>query len=165
MAIISNGIYPATYQPYVQQYVPQYQQPQYQVQQSQAVQTPNYAQTSIIWVDPEEVNSYPVAPNHAVPLWDKSGKRIYVKYADATGKPMVETYDLSKHVEAVSEEEAKELPYAMKEDLSAIVTAFKELSGVVSSIKGDVDSLKGDVYGIAGKRRTAKKAEVEEDDA
>ena len=167
MAVLNNGIYPATYQPYVQyQQYPQYQQ-QYQnaIVQSQQTQTPVMAHNGIVWVNNEQdALSYPIAPNNAVALWESSGKRIYVKSADATGKPSIKTYDLVEHVETESQGDSKELPYAMKEDLTAVVSAMKDLSGVVSVIKGEVDSLKGDVYGIAGKRRPVKKPEAAEED-
>lgn len=162
MAFLNNAIYPATYQPYVPQYVPQYQQPQYQPQQNQ--QTPVMAQYGIVWVNSaKDAEQYPIAPNNAVALWETSGNRIYVKSADATGKPTIKTYDLVEHA---SEEVdgAQEIPYAKKDDLAAVVSAVKDLSSVVSSIKGDIDGLKGDVYGIAGKRRTAKKTEAVDDD-
>ena len=170
MAVLNSGIYPATYQPYVQ-YVQQYQQPQFQstamvpAAQSNQQQTPVMSQNSIVWINDErDALSYPIAPNNAVALWEISGKRIYVKSADATGKPTIKTYDLVEHVDAEVVDNPKELPYAMKDDLSAVVAALKELSGVVSSIRGDVDGMKNDFYGVVGKKKVAKKTEALDDD-
>ena len=161
MAFMGNSIYPATYQPQYQQpqYVPQFQQPQYQpVMQTQ----PQMAVSGTVWITDEgEVEKYPVAPNNAVVLRELSGKHIYVKAADPTGKPSVELYERVVQEEPV---DPKDVPYALKNDLAAVVNAVKELSGVVSAIKGDVDGIKGDVYGIAGKRKTTRKAEVTDDD-
>lgn len=164
MPVFGNNYYPATYQPYSQQYAAQYQQPQYQV--AQTVQGNPPMQNSIGWVNDErDANLYPIAPNNSVDLHESSGKRIYVKFADATGHPTIRTYELVPPAEPEQTGEPKELPYAMKDDVAAVVSALKDLSGVVSAIKGEVDGIKGDVYGIAGKRKSVKKSEVEDDDA
>ena len=69
---------------------PQYQ-PQYRPQQNQ----------SIIWVPSEKAaNDYIVAPNNAVTLWDMNAPVVYVKKADASGKPDMKTYDLVERVQA-----------------------------------------------------------------
>lgn len=163
MAYLNNAIFPATYQQYVPQYVPQYQQQQYQPPQNQ--QTPIMAQNGIVWVNTaKDAEQYPIAPNNAVALWETSGKRIYVKSADATGKPSIKAYDLVERLDTEVVDSPKEIPYAMKDELATVVAAVKDLSSVVSTLKGDVDGIKGDVYGIAGKRRPAKKTEAAEDD-
>lgn len=163
MPVFGNNYYPATYQPYSQQYAAQYQQPQYQV--AQTVQSNPPMQNSIGWVNDErDANLYPIAPNNSVDLHESSGKRIYVKFADATGHPTIRTYELIPPAEPEHTGEPKEMPYAMKDDVAAVVSALKDLSGVVSAIKGELDGIKGDVYGIAGKRKPAKKVEVEDDD-
>lgn len=71
----------AFFNPY-QSYQPLYQQP-----------------TGILWVGSEmEAQNYPIAPNNAVALWDRSGKTVYLKSADATGKPSMVVYDLTERV-------------------------------------------------------------------
>ena len=116
------------YNPYQQSYYPVPQ-----VQQSQP--------TSIIWVQGErEAASYPVAPNNAVALWDSDAPVIYLKQADAAGKPTMKAYDLVERAAA-----AKEEPDLMK---------------TISEMRADIDSLKNDVYGIAGKKR--RKADEDE---
>ena len=157
--------FPANYQPYqpVQQPV---QQTQPQMQQNyQPVQMNT---NGIIWVDNEkEAALFPVGPNNAVALWESSGKRAYMKKADATGKPIMTVYDLVERSEMAQNESGKQgdnLPvYALKSDLSAIVEAVKGMDGLIASIKGDVDSLKSDVYGIAGRKKTVKKQEAEDE--
>ena len=177
MPFYGNTIYPATYQPtYSPQYVPQYQQQQYQPvvqaqQQTQPIQQQSqpFYNTSRIWVNGKsEADFYPIAPNSAVDLWDRDGKTLYQKRADATGKPSLIICDVTERsvptTDASNEKGGQTVSYASKDDLSAVVAAVKDLSGVVSTIKSDVDGIKGDVYGIAGKRKSAKKAEVAEDD-
>lgn len=131
--------FPATYQP--MQYYP--------VQQSAP-------QQSIIWVSGErEAQMYPVAPNNAVTLWSQTEPVVYVKQADATGKPTLKVYDLVERSVGVSSSGDKVEEYATKNELSSVL-------GAIQSIKTEIETLKGDVYGIAGKRKTVKKAEDEE---
>ncbi len=129
------------YQP--QSYLPQnYQQVQ---------QTPVANQSGIIWVSGEqEAAMYPIAPNNAVALWDRSGKTVFIKQADATGKPSMKTFDL---VERGEVQESAKMPaeeYATKKDLAAILA--------------DIETMRSDLYGVAGRKRSVKKTEVTEDD-
>lgn len=76
------------YQPASQMQYPQQAQPQ----QNQA----------IIWVPNEKsANDFVVAPNNAVTLWDMNAPVVYVKKADASGKPTMTTYDLVERTQAV----------------------------------------------------------------
>lgn len=72
---------------------PQYQPtPQYPTPQPQPQQSGGQ---SIIWVPNEKAaNEFIVAPNNAVTLWDMNAPVVYVKKADASGKPTMTTYDL-----------------------------------------------------------------------
>ena len=74
---------------------PQYQPtPQYQPPQQSGGQ-------SIIWVPNEQAaNEFIVAPNNAVTLWDMNAPVVYVKKADASGKPSMTAYDLVERVTA-----------------------------------------------------------------
>ena len=147
------------YYQYQNPYQPQsYLPPNYQPINQQA--PPAITQSGIIWVSGEqEAAMYPIAPNNAVTLWDKSGKTVYVKQADATGKPSMTTYDLvkrdetsknpSENVSGSSDE------YVKKSELAAV-------GEVLSSLKADIDTMKGDLYGVAGRKRI-RKTEVTED--
>lgn len=112
---------------------------------------------------------YPVAPNNAVALWARDGKTIYLKQADATGKPSIKIYDLVERAETASEaptDTDSKLPsYATKEELKAVVDAVKGVGAAITSAQSDIDALKGDMYGIAGKKKSAKRPqEVAEDE-
>lgn len=114
-----------------------YQQPpqQQSVQQSSA----------ILWVNGErEAELYPVAPNNAVALWDSSNPSIYLKKADASGKPTITIYDLVERSGAVKND--AQAIYATKDDVDAL--------------KAEIKRMQGDLYGVAGKRKKA----VEEDE-
>lgn len=160
--------------PYYNNY-PYYQNPyQNPYQQSMAAQPmtqqpvqpsmPMQSQSSIIWISGErEAQMYPVAPNNAVTLWSTTEPVVYLKQADASGKPTMKVYDLVERTETpVSGENGKAVSYATKDDLAAVLGAVKGYDGVIGAIKADIDTLKGDIYGLAGKKRTTKKETEEE---
>lgn len=156
------------YQPYQPQY-PQYFPNNYQpMQQPQQTYNPVANQSGIIWVSgDQEASLYPIAPNNAVALWARDGKTIYLKSADATGKPSMKTYDLVERAEAASDASAdadNKPAYATKDELKAVVDAVRGIDSFVSSIKTDVDKMSGDLYGIAGKKKAKKTVEAEEDE-
>lgn len=66
------------------------------------VMQPNVAQNqqSDIWVlNKNEADSYPVAPNCSVKLWDKSRPTFYVKSMGLNGIPNIQTFDFVERVE------------------------------------------------------------------
>lgn len=145
-----------------------YYQPQFypaQIQQPQQQMPQVIQQNGIIWVSGEsEAGLYPIAPNNAVALWDRNGKTVYMKSADATGKPSIAVYDLVKRETADGEQEPQK-SYATKEDFAQVAGAIRDYSAVLDAIKADVDAIKGDMYGIAGKKKVTKKtAEVTDDE-
>lgn len=154
-----NPYFPMNYQ---QNYYPAFPQqtPQnYQPQQSYQPQ-----QTSIIWVSGEkEAQMYPVAPNNAVTLWSQSEPVVYLKQADATGKPSLRVYDLVERAESantgVSSADGKSITYATKDELSAVVGAVKGFDDSIGSIKSEIEQMKSDLYGIAGKKKKVKEDE------
>ena len=129
--------------PYYQPYYPQTYQPQQTQQQQQT--------SGILWVSGmQEASMYPVAPNNAVALWEQSGKVIYLKQADATGKPTIKVYDLVER----TEEAPAQTEFATKADLGAVSKAIKDALT-------EMEQMKADLYGVAGRK---KKKEVTEDD-
>lgn len=164
--------YPMVYQapmqqPQMAQNVPQVQQPQ---QQQVQTYSPAINQSGIIWISGmQEAQMYPIAPNNAVALWQKDGKTIYLKQADATGRPTLTVYDLVERKENTSdgtyEQGDKQALYATKEELRTVVGAVKGFDELIGSLKSDIDSMKSDMYGIAGKKKPVKKVEVNDDDA
>lgn len=159
--------------PYYNPYQPQYQTyyPYQPIQQpvQQQPYNPVANQSGIIWVSgPNEASMYPIAPNNAVALWSRDGKTIFLKSADATGKPSMKTYDLVERAETasdgVAETDGKQTAYATKDELKTVVDAVRGIDSYVSSMKSDIDKMSGDLYGIAGKKKSAKKKEEDEDE-
>lgn len=164
--------YYPTYQPQYQQYFPASYQPIQQqtvqpVQQTPPVQPP---QVSNVWIYNEaEIPGYPVAPNNAVRLWVTNKPVFYEKSADATGKPTIKVFDYAERKETPSEnvsaDGGKQPDYATKDELSAVLGVVKGFDSLIASMKSDIEKMNGDLYGIAGKKRAAKKQpEAEEDD-
>ena len=124
-------------------------QPAPNVQQNiQQTQNPS----SILWVrNGQEAAMYPVSPNNAVALWDSSAPVIYLKQADASGKPTMKTYDLVERTELAQNEvltqDGKDNAYATKSELATLAGAVKDVDGVIASIKEDVDALKAKSVG------------------
>ena len=89
-----------SYNPYVNPYAAPYggqqmQQQMYQPQMQQPPQGTQQPSSGFVWVnDINEAANYLVAPNSAVQLWDKNSPCVYLKTADAAGKPTMQIFDL-----------------------------------------------------------------------
>lgn len=76
------------------QFVPQYQSPVQPTQMSVATAQPT---NDMIWVlGQTEAESYPVAPNNSVVLWDKNNPTIYIKSVNAQGMPSMRILDFTE---------------------------------------------------------------------
>ena len=65
--------------------------------------------------------TYPIAPNNAVTLWDSNAPVIYLKQADASGKPSMKIYDLvERNSRPVQATVAPPVEYATKDELAAL---------------------------------------------
>lgn len=163
--------YPASYQPnyyspnpYQMQYPMQtMQQTVPQTQPIQQTQPPAQAQnpSSILWVrNGQEAAMYPVAPNNAVALWDSGSPVIYLKQADASGKPTMKTFDLVERIEkpseSVSPTEGSNIAYATKDELAALAGVVRDVDGVIASLKEEVSGLKA--------KATVRKTRKDEED-
>lgn len=142
------------YQPlgYAPAYGNQYQQMQ-QIQQPQMQPTIN--NTGILWVDGyNEAAMYPVAPNAAVVLWDKAAPVIYLKKADVTGKPFMQTFDLVERKNDVKQDAnqpaiAQSVEFATKTDLRAI-------SDVVDVLQKGFEEMRLKIENKASESRVTK---------
>lgn len=140
------------------------------------VQAPPVSQQvppNILWVNNDhEAENYPVAPNTAVALWNTSDPVVYLKQADATGKPSIKIFDLVER-ESGTPQSVSQNEYAKQSDLTLLANNLKEnndhvatlmadMTDTLEKMKADIESMKGDMYGIAGKKRAAKKVEAED---
>lgn len=125
--------YPNYYNQYPYQ-MPQQMQPMPQMQpmqvQQQIPQQPQQAQNGMIWVAGiNEAMSYPVCPNAAVNLWDSTAPCVYVKSADATGKPSMKVYDLVERNQATQVQQAAQIANPVtREEFDALVAKVNNLT-------------------------------------
>ena len=115
--------------------MPPMQEPQMQMrpqyQPAPQMQYPQHPQQNqaIIWVPNEKsANDFIVAPNNAVTLWDMNAPVVYVKKADASGKPTMTTYDLVERTQAVI------TPTAPRKDQSEEYVTRREFDELVAKL-------------------------------
>lgn len=140
------------------------QQPQQMPMQTPIQQTPMQpTQMSVtndmIWVLSEvEAQSYPVAPNNSVILWDKNNDVIYIKSANMQGVPSMRILD---YVERTADNATKT---ANNHDCQCgkefvKVEAFERLQIEFEALRGELDELKA-----KSKAKATKKVIEGEDD-
>ena len=130
------GYQPMYYQPPMPDQLAQLRgqqfQPPMQGPQMPPVQSQQNGQ-SMVWVNGEqEAMGYLVAPNSAVALWDSNSPTIYLKQADASGKPSIKIYDLVERSNATRTAPAAtqepSIRYATQDDLDALAARVDALS-------------------------------------
>lgn len=127
--------YPYYYQPY-QPYQPPMADQLMQLRQNQyqpnMQQVPQQQSPSIVWVQNEmEAANYLVAPNSAVTLWDSNSPVVYLKQADASGKPSMKIYDLVERSQRPAQApQTPAVEYAPLSRLEALEARLNELTAV-----------------------------------
>ena len=121
------GYYPAPVPDQLAQLRQNQFQPMQQPQQFQPQQNP--PAPSIVWVQSEQdALNFLVAPNSAVTLWDSNSPVVYLKQADASGKPSMKIYDLvernSRPVQAPAAPAVEYAPLSRLEALEAKIEAL-----------------------------------------
>lgn len=107
--------------------------PQYQPAPQYPAPQPQSGGQSIIWVPNEKAaNEFIVAPNNAVTLWDMNAPVVYVKKADASGKPAMTAYDLVERVTApvspAAPQTAPTVEYVTRKDFDELAAKVAALS-------------------------------------
>ncbi len=107
------------------------QQQMMQPQMPQPVPQNPVAQGSVQWVSGEqEARGYLIAPNSAVALWDSTAPTVYLKQADASGKPTLKIYDLVERAETPrTAPQGKSVEFVTRDE-------FDRLAALVGEIKG-----------------------------
>lgn len=153
----------------------QYQQPMNQPIMQNQMQPMQTAQpviqqpqntSSILWVSSErEAVEYPVAPNTAVALWDSNNPVVYLKKADASGKPDTEIYDLVKRNPAqvvsqpVQTAQVPAIEYVPRADFDALTARYDSLAAKYEAMAADLEALKNKPCRCAASAKKAKEAE------
>ena len=122
------------YQPPMADQLIQLRQNQYQPNMQQV---PQQQSPSIVWVQSEmDAANYLVAPNSAVTLWDSNAPVVYLKQADASGKPSMKIYDLVERSQRPAQApQTPAVEYAPLSRLEALEARLNELTAVKESSK------------------------------
>lgn len=140
------------------QQMPMQQQPQPQMQASPIQMPMTQPYNDMIWVLSEiEAQSFPVAPNNSVTLWDKNKDTVYIKSVNMQGVPSIRILDYTErtaenapktHLDHVCQCGSK---FVSKED-------FKELQGNLEALRAELEELKA-----KPKAKLTKSAKMEDE--
>lgn len=89
----------------------------------------------MLWVlGQTEAESYPVAPNNTVTLWDKNEPTIYIKSVNAQGVPSMRILDFSERTQNAPKPHAEHVCQCGKDfvkidDFKALEAKFEDLAG------------------------------------
>ncbi len=110
------------------------------MQQPMAQQNP-VAQGGVQWVSGEqEARSYLIAPNSAVALWDSTAPTVYLKQADASGKPTLKIYDLVERTETASNAPQKSgVEFVTRKEFDALAALVGEIKNKKKRKEDDDD--------------------------
>ena len=88
-------------------------------------------QSGVQWVSGEqEARSWMVAPNAAVALWDSTAPTVYLKQADASGKPTLKVYDLVERLASAPDaQKAPAAEYVTRKEFDALAALVSEMKG------------------------------------
>lgn len=129
------------------------------------LQQPNYSQPEpMIWVlNQNEADSYPVAPNCTVTLWDKNHPVIYLKSMSANGMPSMRILDYSERQPQtnanapVSDFDSAGDKFATKDQLNALQSAIDGLKSKIDNLNTE----KAEEKPKTAVKKVAKDREVE----
>jgi hypothetical protein len=133
MAYTPYGWQNPYYAPPIPDNLMQMRQQQMQPMTPQMPQVPQnpVAQSGVQWVSGEqEARNWMIAPNAAVALWDSSAPTVYLKKADASGKPSLTIYDLVERTETPrTATQEKGVEFVTRKEFDALAALVGELKG------------------------------------
>lgn len=99
------------------------------------------AQSGVQWVSGEqEARNWMIAPNAAVALWDSSAPTVYLKKADASGKPSLTIYDLVERAETPrTSPTADPVKFVTREEFDALAAVVDGMKGKKKTKEADAD--------------------------
>lgn len=99
------------------------------------------AQSGVQWVSGEqEARNWMIAPNATVALWDSSAPTVYLKKADASGKPSLTIYDLVERAETPrTASTADPVKFVTREEFDALAAVVDGMKGKKKTKEADAD--------------------------
>lgn len=101
----------------------------------------------MLWVlGQTEAESYPVAPNNTVTLWDKNQPTIYIKSANAQGVPSIRVLDFTERTADAQKSPEKHDcqcgdKFIAKEELNAINGKFDGIDDKIRELEDKINVL------------------------
>ena len=101
-----------------------------QIPQIPPMQNP-VAQGGVQWVAGRpEAENWLIAPNSAIALWDSTAPVVYLKQADASGKPTLKIYDLVERAETPrTATQEKGVEFVTRKEFDRLAALVGELKG------------------------------------
>lgn len=101
-----------------------------QIPQMPLMQNP-VAQGGVQWVAGRpEAENWLIAPNSAIALWDSTAPVVYLKQADASGKPTLKIYDLVERAETPrTAPQEKGVEFVTRKEFDALAALVGEMKG------------------------------------
>ena len=130
----------------------QFAQPFQQPMQPTQMSVPN--NDMIFVLGQNEAESYPVAPNATVTMWDKNQKTFYIKTANAQGIPSMQIYDFTERPQNTPQMPAEHVckcgdNFVTKEEFKALQGKYDEIMSKLEQFeekpKAKTTKSKGDV--------------------
>jgi hypothetical protein len=160
-----NPYYAPYYRPmnYYNPSIPQEQNTQMPVQQQIPVQQIPMVQPTqpndMIWVLSEvEAQSYPVAANNSVILWDKNNDVVYIKSVNMQGVPSMRILDYKERT-AENANKGADKHECQCGNKFVSIDKFEALQGEFKALRGELEELK-----TKPKAKTVKRVIEEEED-
>ena len=116
------------FNPYFNPYYPQPMQDNLAQLRQQQMQTMP-PQGGVQWVAGRpEAENWLIAPNSAIALWDSTAPVVYLKQADASGKPTLKTYDLVERLASAPDaQKAPAQEYVTRKEFDALAALVGEM--------------------------------------
>lgn len=122
------------------QFNQQFQQPVPQPVQNGQIPVQGQPTNDFIWVlGQTEAESYPVAINNTVTLWDKNLPTIYIKSVNAQGVPSMRILDFTERT--VTASTMPSTPHFNLNDNFVTLDSFNALKGDVEALRGKLEEL------------------------
>lgn len=124
----------------------QFAQPYQTPMQAQQMPAPTFNNDMIFVLGQNEAESYPVAPNATVTMWDKNQKTFYIKTANAQGIPSMQIYDFVERAADAQKSPTEHTcqcgnKFVPKEDFNELQAKFEGIEGKFDDIMAIVEDL------------------------
>ena len=118
----------------------QFAQPYQTPMQPPPMATPTPNNDMIFVLGQNEAESYPVAPNATVTMWDKNQKTFYIKTANAQGIPSMQIYDFTERPQNSPQTSTEHVckcgdNFVTKEEFKALQVKYDNVMAIIDELQ------------------------------